>query len=220
MKRAQQFWHANRNKLTNQSAPLVLSAMLFCLVPSAFAQTSSTSTKSTPVAVTVTNTATNPVPTAATGTTTVSGTVGISGTPTVTLGAGTTVNSTDTSARNIVRFVGDGQFDGSTLTLAFGVHYQVPIGKRLVVNSGSIHIRGTASGFQPLAYLIVGSATYTLSLPLQQLPDGSYLATLPGPIYVDENEQLGLGIVANQSGDAPFFFQGYLVDCGAGCTQQ
>lgn len=218
MKRAHQFWQANRNKHTTRSQRrLVLSAVLLCLTPlAALAQKPTTS-----VPVTVTNTTTNPVPTAATGTTTVSGTVGISGTPTVTLGAGTTVNSTDMSAVNIVRLVGIAtEANGGALTLAFGVTYQVPSGKRLVINSGSSHIRGTGTGFQPLAYLFVGSTTYTLSLPLQQQSDGSYIATLPGPIYVDENKQVALGITANQSWDAPFFFQGYLVDCGTGCTQQ
>jgi hypothetical protein len=219
--------------------PLLLSAMLLCLSSlTVLAQ------KSAPV--TVTNTTANPVPTVATGTTTISGTVGISGTPTVTLGAGatvaispsTTVNSTDTVARNIVRLVGVPSGIGGATTSSYldvagspsGAYgYAVPSGKRLVINSGVIKIDSQNSpptGFQPSAWLqpfqFSSNTVFGLflPLPLQQQPDGSYIATLPGPIYLDQNFPLVLQINANQNWSSRVFLQGYLVDCGTGCTQQ
>lgn len=208
---------------------LVFVPLLFCL--SALAQKTSD--------VVVTNTSNNPVPTVATGTTAVSGAVAITGTPTVTLGTGsivaidpsTTVNTSATSARNIIRLLGgsflpDGSLVAQSSLAGTPTAFLVPGGKRMVINFASIQIIGP-TGFTPAVTVSFseslpnGDLVVTpVPIPLQKQPSSGndvYLATFPGPVYVDQNRSLVLNVGSATSWNA--FAEGYLLDCGAGCTQ-
>jgi hypothetical protein len=204
---------------------VVLPLLLFCL--NALAQKGVHD-------VVVTNTTANPVPTVATGTTAVTGTVAISGTPNVNvanlpnLSTDTTTFSTvDVAARNIVRLrallVPDRGLAFATL-LDSTQAYVVPEGKRLVINSATVLLSGPI-GIKPFPFLETGNFRVFLEphkIPPSQLAD-YYVAGVPAPIYVDQGQSISVNFFASfgsPAAEAEGYLQGYLVDCGTGCTQQ
>jgi hypothetical protein len=109
--------------------------------------------------------------------------------------------------------------------------YVVPTGKRLVINSltfaGSVPTGNIPAN--PVMYL--SDVMYIIGwLELHKSPASGatdvYNATWPAPVYVDAGASLHLffnGVAEGESGGwslATTYLQGYLVDCGTGCSQR
>jgi hypothetical protein len=169
-------------------------------------------------------------------------TVSVNSMPPVTLGSGATVgidpsvtvSTADVSARHIVRLAAtvtleegiESSSASVTLLTGGGAFYSVPSGKLLVLNN----IMVTADiphGESP--YILISfadpDAEFTV-LPEMHvvLNNGTstyYTGSITAPVYQTADERMSIGYQRlGQNGVAHLkvVLQGYLVDCGAGCS--